>query len=245
MAKYGGSSVGFVLVGGYSLMGLTKEIPQGGDVESLFEETHALGDSWVEQTPTGLKKGTFSQTAWYDDDTLQTNEAFVGNTSSSRVICVGHEGNTIGKRFIGLAGAFANKFSRLLSRGALHYCNVGYTVSGQVEQGIILQELEQKTTTDWNTDSESVDNAASSANGGAGYLQVTEQAAGVTGFIGKIRHSPDDAVYADLITFSNVTTEPAAERVTVSGTVDRHLLFAGDITGTGTITVMAGFVRNP
>jgi hypothetical protein len=84
---------------------------------------------------------------------------------------------------------------------------------------------------------------ANTVNGGAGYQQVSAFS-GFTGFIGKIRSSADDVTYADLITFTNVTAAPAAERKTVTGTVDRYLCFDGDVTGAGSITPFAGFARS-
>jgi len=83
---------------------------------------------------------------------------------------------------------------------------------------------------------------ANTVNGGAGYLEVSDFS-GFSGFVGKIRSSPDDVTYADLITFANVTAAPAAQRVTVAGTVDRYLSFNGDVTGTGSITPFVGFSR--
>lgn len=83
---------------------------------------------------------------------------------------------------------------------------------------------------------------SSTVNGGAGY-QAISAFSGFTGFIGKIRSSSDDVTYADLITFTNVTTSPIAERKTVSGTVDRYLSFDGDVTGSGSITAFVGFSR--
>ncbi len=83
---------------------------------------------------------------------------------------------------------------------------------------------------------------ANSANGGAGYQQVTA-CSGFSGYIGKLRDSADDTTYADLVTFADVTAAPAAERVTVSGTVDRYLSHDGDVTGSGSITVFSGFAR--
>jgi hypothetical protein len=125
-------------------------------------------------------------------------------------------------------------------RGGLHKVDVPQVISGAQEDGVILQDLEAKTA-DWDTDSESVDHGASTANGGSGYLQVTDYS-GFTNVVVKIRHSADDSTYADLITFTTVTAI-GAERKTVSGTVNRHLLVTGTKTGSGSITLMAGFYR--
>jgi len=84
---------------------------------------------------------------------------------------------------------------------------------------------------------------ANSANGGVGYQQITA-GSGFTNFVGKLRDSPDDVTYADLITFADTVADPIAERATVTGTVDRYLSYDGNVTGTGTITVFAGFSRS-
>lgn len=83
---------------------------------------------------------------------------------------------------------------------------------------------------------------ASTVNGGIGFQQVTAFS-GFTGFVGKIRDSADDSTYADLVTFANVTSAPSAEAVAVTGTVDRYLAVDGNVTGTGSLTLMIGFAR--
>lgn len=83
---------------------------------------------------------------------------------------------------------------------------------------------------------------ANSSGGAVGYQQVSAFS-GFTGFVGKIRDSADDVTYADLITFTNVTSAPIAERATVTGTIDRYLSFDGNVTGTGSITVFSGLSR--
>jgi len=85
---------------------------------------------------------------------------------------------------------------------------------------------------------------SNTSNGGAGY-QMVSALSGFSGFVGKIRDSADDITYGDLLTFTNVTAAPAAERLTnVADTVvDRYLSFNGDVTGAGSITVFVGFAR--
>jgi hypothetical protein len=242
MANYGSGSVGAILVGGYDLLAETTDVSPV-TVESIMEETTCLGDTWFEQTPVGVRRGYFTQNGFYDDAAAKLNAITVDLQTTSRVVCLLHEGNTIGKRFVGMAGAYSQKYDRILERAKLHKANVQYSVSGQVEQGVILQEFEAKTA-DWNTEgADSFDGTASSADGGAGYQQVGAFT-GFTGFVGKVRHSADDVTYADLITFTNVTAARQAERVTVSGTVNRYLAFDGNVTGSGSLDIFAGFVRN-
>jgi hypothetical protein len=240
MANYGQSSVGFVLVGGYNLLTYTTDLSPITK-EAMFEQSDTLGDSWIEFLPVGVQKAYFTIKGFYDDDAASTAGIVATATSTERVVCLSLEGNTIGKKFAGFQGSYSAKFNRLLSRGGLHKVDVPQVISGAQEDGVILQDLEAKTI-DWDTDSESVDNAALTSNGGAGYIQVTAYS-GLDSAVVKIRHSDDDATYADLITFTTVTAGPTAERKTVSGTVNRHLLVSGDVTGTGSITLMVGFSR--
>lgn len=88
---------------------------------------------------------------------------------------------------------------------------------------------------------------ANSANGGAGYLQVTAlDLGGYTDAVVKIRDSADNVTFADLITFTAVTAAPDAERKTVTGTVDRYLATSLAFSGAGSnpsITYAVGFAR--
>jgi hypothetical protein len=80
-------------------------------------------------------------------------------------------------------------------------------------------------------------------NGCYGFQQVSAFS-GFSGFVGKIRDSADDITYADLVTFVNVTSGPNAQAVTNGAeTVNQYVSFDGDVTGSGSITVMAGLAR--
>jgi hypothetical protein len=83
---------------------------------------------------------------------------------------------------------------------------------------------------------------ANSLDGAAGYQEVTAFS-GFTGYVGKLRDSPDNVTFADLLTFANVTSAPNAQRITVTGTVDRYVVHNGDVTGTGSVTVMSMVAR--
>lgn len=238
MAKYGSNSVGFFIVDGVDLLATDVQAMEGPERESVMERTDGLGKTWEETSATGVKRAAWSWDRYLDD----TINPFVGTEGTQRIACVSLTGNAVGAKFIGAAGLFVAKQSRSVKRVALHKVKEMATVTGAIEDGIVLQHVTAKTV-DWNTEgAESQDNTVSSAAGGSGYLQVTALS-GFTGFIGKIRHSADDSTYADLVTFTNVTSAPAAQRVTVAGTVNRHLAFNGDVTGSGSIQVMAGFCR--
>ena len=216
---------------------------------SPVEDVTGLGDSAPENVPVGVMNSEVVQEGAYFDTTATTggHVAFSGATTltpatSPRIMCLGFAGNTTGYPFTGFLGSFSSEYEVLAESGNLTKANVTHSMTGLRSAGVIIQPLASKTA-DWNTTSTSVDNAASSANGGEGFMQCTA-ASGFTAFVGKIRHSADDSTYADLIAFTDNVTDPFAERKTVSGTVNRYLAFAGDVTGSGSITVFAGFSRS-
>ncbi len=90
------------------------------------------------------------------------------------------------------------------------------------------------------TNGASVDNAASSANGGRANLHVT--AATGTGGTIKVQHSSDNSVWVDLVTFT-ASTAASCQTSTVTGTVNRYLRCASTINGSSSLTFVAGFAR--
>lgn len=244
MAKYGSASIAVLVADGVSLLPL-KSKDLATEHEAVQDDTTGLGDSWPEHTPTGMQRATLSVgEAFYDtaaSGSIHDHFKDAADGRTARVVCYAFEGDTIGEPFIGHQGALSVKYGVLAKVGGLSKVKIDYRCSGAKEEGVILQNTAVKTA-DWNTEGgDSVDHGASTSNGGAGYLQVTAYS-GFTNLIGKIRHSADDITYADLLTFTTLT-DIGAERVTVSGTVNRHLAFDGNVTGSGSVTVFAGFSR--
>ena len=241
MSTYGPDDVGFILLGGYSLLGDSVEIRD--KIEALTDDAHSLGDTWQEHAAVGLMRSEVSQKGYFNDTTNAIHTALNGNQGISSVFSYGVEGNTLGKKFIGYNGALVVDYERIASLDKLHRISVTYRGNGQVDEGLILHVLGAETS---DGDSEgsptSVDNGGSSADGGVGFLHVVAYS-GFTDVVFKIRDSSDDSTYADLITFSTVTGI-GAERATVAGTVDQYLAVSWDVTGSGSVTFMVGFKRN-
>lgn len=239
MAKHGSSSFGVLLASGYNLLAAKLKGFTPG-YELTTEQTDGLGDSSEEHTPVGMERVTLAQTgAFFDDATNGMHLAFRGNSGTARIMSWAAFGNMIGAAFSGALGALKTKYDVLVNVGALTKANAAYLIDGVIDEGVILQTHVQQTI-DWTN--ASVDNLASSAAGGVGYLQVS-QLAGITGFVGVIEHSTDNAVWVTLITFANVTSAPTAQRIAVAGTVNRYTRFVGDVTGAGTVTPFVGFAR--
>lgn len=151
MSMYGSKDIAFFFVGGYSLLASKLQ----GFAEKVMADqarTDGLGDSWEEHTPTGMKKATLSQDgAFFDVGTNLAHAALSGATGTSRVICVGREGNVAGKKFVGYTGSYASQYDVLAKLGNLTKADVTYTISGARDEGQILQIWEAKTA-DWNTE---------------------------------------------------------------------------------------------
>ena len=115
--------------------------------------------------------------------------------------------------------------------------NVGH------ESGIILAALAERTAT---ANGSSVDQSASSAEGAAAYLQVSAGSPDAGTLDVKVQHSVDDAVWVDLITFTQVdgTDDPTAQRGSAAGTVNRYVRAIWTIAGTGpSFSFLVGFHR--
>ena len=90
----------------------------------------------------------------------------------------------------------------------------------------------------------SVDNSASSANGGAATLHIPTNTVNGNTTI-KVQHSANDASWADLITFTVVgASTKTSELKAVCGTVNRYLRASASTAGSsGSITFMIAFAR--
>jgi len=240
MAKVSSAQFSAFLVDGYNLLS-AKVQGISHEIEVELEPSDGLGDAWREKTPTGMRTATLEQSgAFFDTTANGIHAALSGLPATERLVAWAVAGNTIGSIFTAVKGAFTASYGVLSSLGKLTKANVKYAVTGQVDEGVILQAHTVETVDGNNA---SVNNGASSANGGVGYLSVS-QMAGLTGFVGVIEDSSNDSVWTTLITFANVAAAPAAQRIEVAGTVKQYLRFRRDVTGTGTITPFAGFSRN-
>lgn len=243
MTKYGSADVGFLLVGGYSVLGHQTQLEDM--IEALMEDTTVLGSAWEESDFVGVKRYTINQRGFYDTATASNNE-LLAVPGTSRVLCFSPEGNVLGAPCIG-NGVVQVDYVRQIQRAALHKANASYMSETDHDEGIILHTHSAETADGDTEDGDSQDAGASSAAGGAGYLQVSAlDLGGYDSVTFKIRDSADDVTYADLITFTNITTAQSAERATVAGTVNRHLATSWAFNGSGSdpsVTFMIGFAR--
>lgn len=242
MPKYGSGSV-FYLVGGRSLLGVNPK-SLSSTIAALHDEATGLGDTVVKSLPTGVLQASLQHGgAFFDTTSLHAVLSDVADSAqeTADVVCLGYGGDTITQPFIGFGGVYKGEYEPLCQIGKLTKANTRFLFNGAYDDGVILHPLAAVTV---DTNHTTVDQTAGTAAGGAGYVQCTAFS-GFTGVVVKIQHSTDNAIWADLITFTNITAAPAAERVALASgaTVNRYVRASIDVTGTGSITVWVGFNR--
>ena len=136
------------------------------------------------------------------------------------------------------SNAILSKWASPIAIGDLVKVTGTLTGNGQVGlNGVLLHVLGADSTS---TNGSSVDNAASSANGGRANLHVT--AATGTGGTIKIQHSTNNSTWVDLVTFT-ASTAASCQTSAVTGTVNRYLRCISTINATSSVTFVAGFAR--
>lgn len=241
---YGSKDVGFFLVGGRDVLSSVSNIDV--EREAVVKPTTALGVQFPTFQATGQKSARITQTGFFDPAIGASNEAICEKENTSHVVLLAHQGNTAGRKMIGAVGAFAGKYKRGVASEDLHKATAEYTVSGDVEDPVLVATLAARGTAG-STEAGSVDNAVLTSNGGAGYCAVQSLTlGGYTNIIVTVRHSVNNSTFADLMAFTAVTTSPIAERKTVAGTVNRYLAMSWAWTGAGSgqsATFAVGFAR--
>lgn len=243
MARISSADCAFFLAGGYSLLGDITMLED--EREAIIEDTTVLGLAWEAQSYVGIKRWKLTQEGFYNDVALGHNVAFV-TPGASKVVSFAPEGNTLGAKMPS-SPTVQGTYKRQIGGKALTKASVTFESEGNHDECKIVAPLAARGAAS-NTQATSLDNTASSANGGAGYLQMTTLSLdGYTNIVVKISHSSDNATFVPLVTFTAVTAAPAAERKTVAGTVNRYLAAEWAYTGSGTsptATWVAGFARN-
>jgi hypothetical protein len=247
VSKHGRKDV-WILLDGFDL---SVAKPKGLSMKIMnpTEEASGIGDEWDGQKPIGDRGVEIAmQGAFFDTATGSLHEAIEASLPASaqdpeRIATLGFAGQVIGREFHGFEGTYSHEYEPVGELRAFVKANVTYQISGEHNSGVILQPLAAQAVT-WDTESSSVDNGASSPDGGVGYLQVTAFS-GWDDLTVKVRHSADDIAYADVLTFAAIAAR-GKDRETVAGTVNRHLAMSGTFSGAGpgSATVFCGFSRN-
>lgn len=240
--KHGSPECAVFLIGGYNLLANSPQ-SVSRKVQEGIQRADGLGDSWESSVNTGLATGQFTQDgAFFDDTTNDMHTALKASNGASRVGLIVWAGNVLGASCTGFAGVLNTAYEVLGQLAGLTKANATYGVSGQVEASVVLQPLAALTTTTIGT---GVDNTASSASGGAVYLEATALS-GFTSVAVKLQDSADNSSWADVSggAFTAVTAAPNAQRIAISGTIRRYTRSVVTPTGAGSVTAIVAVARN-
>lgn len=230
-----------VLHGAFSLTEFLNDGSVSSDVETA--ETTSFGNS-AKTYLTGLKDGTISASGMFDGAANAVDEVLQASIGSDLLapVTLAVSGTTLGNR-VAILQAKTTSYEVSSPVGDVVSVSYDAQADGGIDYGVSLAALGAVTAT---TNSASVDNAASSANGGIAQLHVTANSWNANATF-KVQHSADNSTWADLATFAVVaTTVKTSERVAVAAgtTVNRYLRAQVTLaTGTGSITYQISFAR--
>ena len=239
MAKVNGLGVR-LYAAGYDLSADVNVVDSIGYTQQLLDVTTL--DKEATARIAGLSDSALTVNGWFEQS--GDHAAYTSNTGklpTADQIVFTQMGTALGDAFCGLT---AKESSYAVNRapGSALATTASYssTAGQQAEWGVTLTA--SKTTNASASSGTGVDNAASSANGCVAYLEVMSLVSGTC--VVKVQHSTDNSTWADLITFTSVTTAnvPFAQRSTASGTINRYTRV--NTSGTfGSIVFVAGIAR--
>jgi hypothetical protein len=241
MAFIHGKSAG-VLYGAYDLSAFFNEASMSQSVETA--ETTTFG-SGAKSYITGLKDGTFSLSGMFDGVAAGIDEvisASVGDSANVPITIIPQQAATMVVSDVSFSGETLETSYEVSSPvGDVVSANMEGQITGGMDRGIILAP---KTVVSATATGTSVDQTASTTNGGVGYLHVTANTRNGAITV-KVQHSSDNSTFADLITFTSVSsTTIVSERIAVTGTVNRYVRASYTVAGSsGSATTTVAFSR--
>jgi len=241
MAFIHGKSAG-VLYGAYDLSPFFNEASMSQSVETA--ETTTFG-SGAKSYITGLKDGTFSLSGMFDGAAAGIDEvisASIGDGVNVPITVVPQQATTMAVSDVSFSGETLETSYEVSSPvGDVVSANAEGQITGGMDRGVILAPKSAVTATATGT---SVDQAAGTTNGAVGYVHVTANTRNGAITV-KVQHSTDNSTFADLITFTSVSsTTVVSERIAVAGTVNRYVRASFTVAGSsGSATITVAFSR--
>jgi hypothetical protein len=226
MAKQTGLGDNF-FIGGRDLSGDVNSLSTISARRSVLDVT-GIDQSGIDRVQ-GLGDGELTFVTWFNDGTNAAHTA-VSGLPTTNVIALYMRGTAANSPAAGLVAKQINYDPTRGQDGSWSATVQCLGTSGiPLEWGVLLQA---EATHSSAGSSSSKDDSASSSSGLAAYLQLIDINSGTPTI--KLQDSTDNSSWADLVSFTAVANgnEPTAERVEVSGTVNRYLR----VTSTGTFS---------
>lgn len=217
-----------IWIGGYQLTVKMRDIKASLTYDELAEDGYSEDHSTLK----GQANSVINLDGYFGRETVSTHQALKDLSDSGIIVSAGFGENAA----VAQGDIAISLKSQQINYEIVPALSDVIAVAAQMnakgiplEFGIILADQEGVSA---NGNTNSVDDGASSSNGAVGYLHLTGVSAGDTITV-KIQDSADDAAWADLITFTLDGSAIGAERVAVSGNVDRYVRALWTVTGTG------------
>ncbi len=188
----------------------------------------------------GHTDGSISFEGLFDGTANAVDSIFSAALGDGPIMTVSGDGSALGRRAVLLdTKSTAYEVSSPLTEVVA--VSGEAVADGGLDYGIWLACQQAITTTTTGTAN---DNSAASSNGGVAHLHVTANTRNGT-TVAKIQGSADNSTFADLVTFSTISTSTkTSQRVEVSGSVARYLRALITPAGsTGSLTVSIAFAR--
>jgi len=224
MAKQSGLAQKFFL-GGFDISGDVGSIRRCSTPVQMFDVTGI--DKLAKERIEGVVDATFEFDAFVNTTATTGSHAVLSSlptTDRTGLYLLGNGGGTIAIGDVA-AGIVATQVDYQVDRpadGSLAVSvNLTSSGGGGIEWGQNLVAA-GKTTHASATSESSLDGTAGTSAGGVGYLQHVSRASGTVTYL--IEHSTNNSTWATLLTFATSGgASAAAERKTVSGTVNRYI----------------------
>lgn len=239
MANYGWHDIDAILVDGYNVQPFTIIDIEMPKPMAVIEKLHGAGNLFTTALDTGIRVAdgdVMLRMPYATDGNAATDdayEAFVTNAhKADGVVAIGVSGMVKGAE-VWFFRAHHLDFSHEPGQEELTKTVATWTVNGPIHAGLIVTTL-RTVTADGDNEATSLDNGALTTTGGQAMVHVGNVVLdGADDVQVDLAHSDDNATFVDLVAFTAVTTDRAAEIVNVATgtTVNRYL--AGQWTFTG------------
>jgi hypothetical protein len=239
---FGHGKAGAVLVNGFDLSAYLNSAEISAEI-STHDSTVFGQNSQSHQT--GITSGGLQLGGFFERTDSSGSHAVLSaalGAAAARVAACAPEGFTAGYPCV-LIGANETKYDDSVKIESLVSVAAYLKATGGVDaNGVSLRALAAATAT---ANDASVDNAASSSNGGVGHLHVTAASGTTPTITVKIQHSANNSTWADLVTFTQASAATGERIVVAAGTtVNRYLRAIYTIGGTDpSFTFTVAFAR--
>lgn len=229
-----------LLLDGYNLSDFFRDFSMSIS-KDILDSTVFGTVGWRAKT-VGLKHGTATGTAFYDDATLTGSWDVLASkfpSGTAGTYAWAPHGFALGNTVFQLYSEAIRFQPQVVVDDLIKISTAAEARANAVDMGVSLHPLSAETTLPYT--GTAVDNLALTSNGGVATLHVTAIAGGAPNVVYKIQHAAV-STYADLVTFTAVTAANSFQRIEVAAgtTVNRNLRVT--ITEGGTTTSVTGVV---